>query len=142
MSNAIRMIALGLLQRPCGRILLDKGFDKIKQENFYRLLGGGVEFGEKGAEALVREFREEIGKDIEVTEFIYTSENIFEWNGKKGHELALIYTCRFKNAEDYAQEEIRGVENENNHSVWRSVEEIHAEGAQLYPEEIVNLLKK
>ena len=70
MTGKIRVIALGILQRADGKILLDKGYDSKKDECFYRPLGGGIEFGEKGDEALIREFKEEVNKDIEIIEAI------------------------------------------------------------------------
>ena len=59
----IRPIALGLAIKN-NKLLVSEGFDKVKNEIFYRCLGGGIEFLEKGKEALKREFLEEI-KDRE-----------------------------------------------------------------------------
>jgi len=140
MSEKIRVISLGILQREDGKILLDKGYGSKKDQNFYRPLGGGVDFGEKACNALIREFKEEIDKDIKVTEFITSVENIFEFEGRKGHEIVFLYKCYFTNENDMALEEIRGVEKPDNISVWRSIDDINAEGAKLYPEELADLL--
>ena len=50
-APGIRPIALAII-RDQGRILVFEGRDPLKPETFYRPLGGGIEFGERGAEAL------------------------------------------------------------------------------------------
>lgn len=87
----IRPIALGLAIKN-NKLLVSEGFDKVKNETFYRCLGGGIEFLEKGEEALRREFLEEINVDIIVKDFLGISENIFTYQGKKAHELILFYS--------------------------------------------------
>lgn len=62
--SKIRTLAIALIKNEKNQILLHEGFDSIKKEKFYRPLGGGIEFGEKGAAALVREFQEEIDREI------------------------------------------------------------------------------
>jgi len=140
MKKEIRIVALGILQRPDGKLLVDKGYDSIKKETFYRPLGGGVDFGEKSEEALVREFMEETGKEIVITKFMATVENIFEYEGKRGHQVMFLHKCVFKNKNDHDLKEIPSVENKNNTSVWKSIEEIRNKKAKLYPVEIEKLL--
>ena len=72
----IRPIALGLAIKD-GKVLVSEGYDKVKDQTFYRCLGGGIEFLEKSEEALKREFKEEIDADIIVKDFLELSENIF-----------------------------------------------------------------
>lgn len=66
----------------------------------YALVGGRVEFGESSKEAVVRELKEELGKDVEVIGNMATVENFFEANSKKYHELMFIYRLEFVNEED------------------------------------------
>lgn len=47
------------------RVLLEHGFDSARQERFYRPLGGAIEFGERAADAVQREIREELGAELE-----------------------------------------------------------------------------
>ena len=84
----IRPIALGLAIKN-NKLLVSEGFDKVKNETFYRCLGGGIEFLEKSEDTLKREFLEEINVNITVNDFLGISENIFTYNGKKAHELVL-----------------------------------------------------
>ncbi len=45
-KNKIRPIALCVFLNN-NRILVNEGYDPVKQQTFYRSLGGGIEFGEK-----------------------------------------------------------------------------------------------
>ena len=53
--NKIRPIVLGIAKKN-NKILVGKGFDKVKNEVFYRALGGGTDLGETSTDALKREF--------------------------------------------------------------------------------------
>ena len=86
----IRPIVLGLV-RNGNKLLVSKGYDKLKEQEFYRCLGGGIEFLEKSENALKREFKEELNIDIKVGKFLGISENIFNYKGKNAHELVLFY---------------------------------------------------
>jgi 8-oxo-dGTP pyrophosphatase MutT (NUDIX family) len=52
----IRVLALGLITQG-DRTFISEGYDPIKQQTFYRAMGGGVDFGETSLEALQREFK-------------------------------------------------------------------------------------
>jgi len=139
-ENYIRPISLAVLRRPSdGALLLDAGYDTKKGSSFYRPLGGGIDFGEKSEDALIREFMEEIGKEIEVVKPICVNENIFVYEGLPGHQIMFVHECRFVNEADYSLEKIQGVEKENNFSIWRTIEQIKAEGATIYPEILMEI---
>ena len=53
--------------------------------------GGHVEFGETNAQALVREFREEVGIDISVGDLKWVAEFFFPWGSKPCHQICLYY---------------------------------------------------
>ena len=46
------------------RILVNQGYDQVKDKYFYRPLGGGIEFGETSLETICRELREEINVEV------------------------------------------------------------------------------
>ena len=127
---------MGLLQRDDGALLLEQGYDDIKQEPFYRLLGGGIEFGETGIQAIKREFLEELGLEIQVEAPLGTSENIFTFNGTPGHQIILLYKCRFADEAVTQKATLPRVDGTNAEAVWRTPAQIKAEGANLYPEDI------
>ena len=63
----IRPIVLGVVRKG-NKLLVSKGYDKSKNQEFYRCLGGGIEFLERSEDALKREFKEEINIEIELAQ--------------------------------------------------------------------------
>ncbi len=130
----IRPIALGLAIKN-NKLLVSEGFDKVKNETFYRCLGGGIEFLEKSEEALKREFFEEINIDIAVKDFLGISENIFTYQGKKAHELILFYSIDISD-ENY--QEYYKVIDDHGETIakWIDIDEFKNKNKILYPEEV------
>ena len=85
----IRPIALGLATKN-NKLLVGEGFDNVKNQTFYRCLGGGIEFLEKSSDALRREFSEEINANIIVKDFLGISENIFTYKGKNAQNYVVF----------------------------------------------------
>ena len=130
----IRPIALGLAVKN-NKLLVSEGFDKVKNETFYRCLGGGIEFLEKSEEALKREFLEEINIDITVKDFLGISENIFTYQGKKAHELILFYSIDISD-ENY-KEEYKVIDDHGETiAKWIDINEFKNKNKILYPEEV------
>ncbi len=75
-ENWPRPIAICVVRRD-SRIFVAEGFDKTKNETFYRPLGGTIEFAEYGRDTVVRELMEEVGERLTNVRFIGTSENIY-----------------------------------------------------------------
>lgn len=140
--NQIRPLAICLFSRD-GRILVAEGFDPVKQETFYRPLGGGIEFGETGEEAVRRELREEIQAEVAEVHYLGALENIFTFNGQPGHEIVLVYDGRLADERLYAKNEIHGQDNETLRFVssWKSLDEF-GPGAPLYPDGVVEMLRE
>lgn len=88
--SAIRPISVGIVVKD-GHLLASKEYDRAKDESFYRLLGGGIEFGETAMQALRREFAEELGIELASAELLEVTENIFEYQGSSGHEVAFVF---------------------------------------------------
>ncbi len=131
----IRPVVLGVAIRN-NKLLVGKGYDHSKKQTFYRCLGGGIEFLEKSADALKREFLEEINKNIIVKDFLGMSENIFTFEGKDGHEIVLFYSIEISD-EDF-QEEYKVIDDDNCESIatWVDINEFKDKKKILYPEEI------
>ena len=54
MAKEIRVKAMCLIEHK-GKLLLCKGRDTVKKENFLRVIGGGLDFGEKAEDAVRRD---------------------------------------------------------------------------------------
>lgn len=96
----IRVIVLGLISDGT-RLFVGAGYDSVKQQAFYRALGGGVDFGETSVAALQREFQEEIQAELTNIEYLACIENLFTYEGKPGHELIQFYRCDFADPRFY-----------------------------------------
>ena len=130
----IRPVVLGIAIRN-NKLLVSEGFDNIKNENFYRCLGGGIEFLEKSDEALKREFLEEINVNIVVKNFLGISENIFTYQGKKAHELILFYLIEISD-ENYMDEYVVMDDHGETVAKWIDIDEFKNKSRILYPEEV------
>ncbi|MEU7783292.1 MULTISPECIES: NUDIX hydrolase [unclassified Amycolatopsis] len=106
MGFRIRPLALGLVWRG-DALLVFEGRDDVKGETYCRPLGGGIEFGESGKDALRREFVEELGAELLVGKRVGVLENIFTWQGRPGHEIAFLYAAEFTDPAFYEREEMK-----------------------------------
>lgn len=93
-KGKIRVLALCVFQRD-GAVFVAEGYDPHKQQRFYRPIGGGIDFGERAADALRREIREELHAEITDVRYLGTLESIFTYAGEPGHEIALIFDGNF-----------------------------------------------
>lgn len=135
----IRPIVLGIVKKD-NKILVSEGYDKTKNEIFYRSIGGGIEFLENSKDALKREFKEELNIDINVGEFLGISENIFTYNGKNAHELILFYNVDINN---FGYKEKYHIVDDNceNDAMWIDIDNFINGELKIYPKEIFNYLK-
>jgi ADP-ribose pyrophosphatase YjhB (NUDIX family) len=100
----IRPVALGAVRRG-DDLLVFEDRDPTTGEQFYRLLGGGVEFGEHSRDAVVREFDEELGVDFAVDRHVGTFERVFEFDGEAGHEIWRVYEGEIVEEWPYEEDE-------------------------------------
>lgn len=90
MSSEIRFVALGAVTRG-DSLLVFEGESPETGEPYYRLLGGGVEFGEHSREAVVREFDEELGVELADPTDVGIFERVFTYDGEREHEVWRVY---------------------------------------------------
>ena len=116
------------------KTLASKGYDAIKKEHFYRVLGGSVEFGETSEEGVRREIKEELLCEIENLKLLSVVENIFEFEDRTGHEIVFIYKGDLSNKDLYKNDKIRIVEPYKEFDAeWISISEILTGKIPLYP---------
>ena len=140
--SRIRLIAICLFLHE-GAILAQQGEDWVKQNRFFRPLGGRIEFGEPAHQTIVREIKEEIGAEIEDVEYLFTLENIFTYNGETGHEIALVFDAKFTDASYYTPATIQGKEDSEIPfvAVWKKLSEFGPDGDILYPDGLLERIK-
>jgi len=128
-------------------ILVSEGFDPVKNEKFYRPLGGRIEFGEHSQQALVREIHEEIKAEITDLRYLGTLENLFTFNGQAGHEIVFVYDGAFTDPRYYQQPKIVGYEQEGPDdgqftSIWIHLDELSRnDSPPLYPDGLLDLIR-
>lgn len=143
-KKRIRPLAICVFQNR-GRILVNQGYDPVKDEYFYRPLGGGIEFGETSMDTVCRELKEELDVEVQSKSLKYlgTVENIFTFLGKPYHEIILIYDGALKESGLYEQPVIVGKEanGEEIRAEWMSVDEFGDGKSILYPTGLLELLR-
>jgi len=136
----IRALAICLF-RHNGRILVNEAHDPVKGLSFCRPLGGGIEFGETGADAVARETLEEIGAEVANVRYLGTLENIFTYLGEPGHEIVRVYDGELVDRSLYERAHLPGVESNGQpfQAVWRTLESFGPQ-LPLFPEGLIDLL--
>jgi ribosomal protein S18 acetylase RimI-like enzyme/ADP-ribose pyrophosphatase YjhB (NUDIX family) len=137
----IRALAICLFLHE-GRVLVNEAHDPVKGLSFCRPLGGGIEFGETGAQAVVREVREEIGAEVTDVRYVGTLENIFTYLGRPGHEIVLVYDARLVDVSLYQRGVVAGTESGGQPFVasWRPIGSFGPK-LPLFPDGLVELLR-
>jgi hypothetical protein len=80
---------------------------------YYRLLGGAVEFGERGEHAIRCGMREEIHAELDEVRYLGMPENIYVSGWRLNHEITLVYDARLKDACLHDNETFQGNELAN-----------------------------
>jgi 8-oxo-dGTP pyrophosphatase MutT (NUDIX family) len=139
--NQIRPIALCTFHNN-KRILVFEGYDKVKDEIFYRPLGGGIEFGERSEEAVRRELKEELNVDITDLKYLGMLENIYTFNGSSYHEVVMVYDGMLIESGLYEQEMILGKEanGDDTRAMWKALDEFGEGKSILYPPGLMEML--
>lgn len=140
-KEAIRTIAICVF-RNGDRILVSEGVDSVKQESFYRPLGGMIEFGERGEECIRRELKEEINAEVSNLRYLGLLENIFVYEAERGHEIVLVYDGEFVDRSLYEKTVIFGDElGSPIKAIWVNLNELGSTKPPLYPVGLAEILK-
>lgn len=131
----IRPIALGLIRHQ-DHVFVSKGKDTVIDREFYRFLGGGIDFGETSIDALKREFQEEIQAELTNIQYLTCLDNIFTYQGRLGHELIQLFRCDFVDLSFYDLEHtytlIEGKKKRD--AVWIPTAQVHTGVLNLVPQ--------
>lgn len=139
-EGEIRVLALGII-RDKERIFISQGYDPVKQQTFYRAMGGGVDFGETSFAALQREFQEEIQADLTNIRYLGCLENLFTFNGKQGHEILQVYQCDFVDPKFYQLESLVFAEGKRQKTaLWVDIARFRSGELLLVPEQFLEFM--
>lgn len=142
-KEKIRVIALAILVND-EHIFVTEYFHSTTGEPYYRPLGGGVDFYETGEQATRRELLEEIEADLVHVKYAGMLENIFQLDGKRAHQICLMYQARFaevhRNEIDYVVVGKEGKKSFN--AMWKPLTLFRENTAPLYPNGLLDLLDK
>ncbi|WP_318614508.1 NUDIX hydrolase [Sporosarcina sp. YIM B06819] len=102
-------------------------------ESNWSLPGGRVAIAEDSQSSLTREFREELGIDVQVDRMALVIENFFEHGGKNYHEIGFYYVVTAdSNFASIQEKPFHGIEGERLIFKWMPLEKLDT--VELYPE--------
>jgi len=102
-------------------------------ESKWSLPGGRVEIAEDSQTSLKREFREELGIDVQVDRMVLVIENFFEHGGEDYHEIGFYYAITSnRNSYSYNESSFHGIEGERLLFRWTPIKGL--DEVALYPE--------
>lgn len=137
----IRAIAVGLVVRD-GHVLLESYPATDRHGEFLRAPGGGIEFGETAARAVVREFAEELAAEFDDAVLLAVTENIFDSDSGRGHEI--VHVLRGSSPQLWALPAGERLPVRDSHTTvgWYQITALSAADAPpVYPVGILDLLR-
>ncbi|PEX91840.1 NUDIX hydrolase [Bacillus cereus] len=115
----------------------------MDDEIFYRPLGGSIELGEKSADTVIREFKEELHTDVEIIDYLGCLENIFHLSKEIGHEIIQLYSLRLLDTSLYEIEKVKIQDEQNvSYAKWIPITAFIQKEKVLYPDGISKYIQK
>lgn len=136
----VRPLAIGIIRR--GEELLVVAVQEdggaIKG---WRPLGGTIEFGERAADTLRREFVEELGLAITEPALLTVMESFYEHHGVRGHEVVFVFATAFADQAGYGCERFHFREGSIDlKAEWIDIGRFRRGEAQLFPLGLIDRL--
>lgn len=124
------------------RILVGDACDPTKRQLFYCPPGGRVEFGEPSEVALRREMKEELGADIDTPRLLGVLENLFTFDGRRGHEIVFVYDAELRDKSLYSTVSFKGKESDGSqfNAIWLDLSKIGPSTPPVYPDGLIGML--
>ncbi len=133
----LRPAAYGIILKESQVLLV-----KMDATGKYHLPGGGIEAGERMAETLAREVREEAGIEIEIGKLVHFEEDFFYYNpsGRAYQGLHFYFLCRPMGEGLIGDEEVE--DGSAGEPRWVAIGSLRAEEFQIHGETIIALCQK
>lgn len=109
------------------------------RDDFWALPGGRIRLMESGAEAVIREIKEELGLKAEVTRFLAVQENFFTYEDVSFHEVGFYYEVNVSDDMTVTSEDFFGVEGAE--LIYRYVPIDQLQSVKLYPEKLTMMIQ-
>ncbi|MGM8216348.1 NUDIX hydrolase [Bacillaceae bacterium W0354] len=110
-------------------------------DNHWALPGGRVKLLEDSKTTIEREIREELDEEVQANQLLRMTENFFEYENNKFHEMGLYYLVKpIDNTKLINQEEFYGLEGKSLIYKWVPIAEL--DQIELYPEFLRTKLKQ
>ncbi len=138
-QKTIRVKTLAWIERD-GFLFVVKNHDSVKGDDYYRPVGGCVEFGESTSAALHREIKEELDTTIAIGGEPLILENIFTCDGETGHEIVYLYPACFKDPGFYERKpfNLHETNGEELEATWINLKECLRGELRLVPETLLD----
>ena len=131
--NIIRVKVMCLFEYD-DKVLVGRGYERATGEQFWRVLGGSLNFGETTEEGVRREMREELKCEIENLRQLDVLENRYTYEGRQGHEIVFLYQGALANKNLYTQDSVHITENTYEfYADWIGIGELLDGTKKLYP---------
>lgn len=139
--DRVRAIAVGLLVRD-GYVLLESYPANDRHDEFLRAPGGGIEFGERAAAAVVREFSEELDAALDAVQPLGVTENIFASASGRGHEVVHVFRVASADLSALPVDERLPVRDSHTSVGWYDIATVRADTTRpVYPAGVLDLLR-
>ncbi|MFL0566494.1 tetratricopeptide repeat protein [Microbacterium sp. 179-I 1D1 NHS] len=136
----IRVIAVAVVVRD-GYVLGELYPATTERPAFLRAPGGGVEPGERADAAVRRELAEELGASVTESRLLEVIENIFDNEGRPGHEIAYVFAVRSPELEGLGVEERIQVLDGDTSVGWYRLDHLDPDAFPFYPPGAVDLAR-
>lgn len=139
-SEKIKVKAMCLLTHNNRLLVADantfrgKGDHKMFPGNFYRVLGGSIDFNETTEDGVRREIREELQSEIENLERVDVVESLFTYAEERGHEIVFLFKGQLAKKALCEMESIHiDEENYEFEARWIAIQDLLNGDMPLYP---------
>ena len=95
-----------------------------KDDTYWALPGGRVKLLEDSKTSLIREMKEELGQDVNVENLLWITENFFDYDECKFHEIGFYFRISGRESSSFQEKEFHGPEGERLIYKWVPLSEL------------------